>query len=194
VRSAGDKFVPRLTRRSFLRTGLLAACSLLGGPLRAQDDRTQIAYRIKAGFLFNFLKFTDWPEAASAPGSPYRIAVAADDITFALIAGALAGKTVQDRAVSVTRATDASPGNSPHLLFLARSAPPAARALANDYTARPVLTVGETEGFARQGGILNFVLVEEAVRFEVNLVAAQRAGLRISSRISKMAILVRPEK
>lgn len=110
-----------------------------------------------------------------------------------MIVNALSGKVADNRTIVVERADPASSGPPPHLLFITDSAPPAARILPRQYSTAPVLTIGERDGFARNGGILNFVLVDEAVRFEVNLAAAQRAGVRISSRVSKMAILVRPD-
>jgi hypothetical protein len=190
---------PALARLArFVRRALLGACvtfalSTPAAIVRAEDGGGEIAYRVKIGFLVNFLRFSDWPEAALPPGSSFRLAVAGDDATFALISGALAGKVVNGRTVAVERADQQSQGAPPHLLFITRSAPAGAQTLAQRYTSAPVLTLGERDGFARGGGILNFVLVDEAVRFEVNLTAAQRAGIRISSRVSKMAILVRPE-
>lgn len=152
-----------------------------------------ITYRVKIGFLYNFLRFAEWPANVLPPGAAFRIAVAADDETYALIARTLDGKVVDGRAITVMR-TDYPPGEPPpHLLFITQSARPDSHRLTELYAGAPVLTIGEVDSFARKGGIMNFVLVDEAVRFEVNLQAASRAGLRISSRVSKMAILVRPE-
>lgn len=177
--------------RPFAATALLAV--LLAGPARAEEPpQDRIAYRVKIGFLVNFLRFAEWPEDSLPPGAAFRLAIAGDDATFAWVARALAGKTVSGRAIQVERADRESRGDPPHLLYITESAHDGAHLLGQQFTSAPVLTIGERDGFARRGGILNFVLVDEAVRFEVNLHAAERAGIRISSRVSKMAILVRP--
>lgn len=177
--------------QSLLALGIALALPLGGAPASPQES--QIAYRVKVGFLFNFLRFADWPPSALPADQPFRLAVSADDATYAFIESTFAGKSVDHHAIIVERATLREDRPAPHLLFITRSAPPEMAQAARRYAGHPVLTIGETDGFARRGGILNFVQVDEAVRFEVNLAAAERAGLRISSRVSKMAILVRPE-
>jgi hypothetical protein len=155
-------------------------------------DEISIAYRVKAGYLFNFLKFAEWPDAALPPAAPLRIAIAADDAIYALLATALEGKVVNGRTLVVLPADGTEIIPPPHLLFVTQTAAPAVANQVSGYNGQPVLTIGESPNFARRHGILNFVLVDDAIRFEVNLSTAQRAGLRISSRISKLAILVRP--
>jgi hypothetical protein len=192
VSSFSDSSLHGPARLRSPRRWLLAIfCALLVSTLRASDDQATVAYRVKAGFLYNFLKFTDWPDQPELAGVPFRIAIAADDATYALIASALSGKTVGPRPVVIER-LGGTPGGAPlHMVFITRTASANALELARHHYGSPVLTIGESDGFARSGGILNFVFVDEAVRFEVNLAAAQQAGLRISSRLSKMAILVR---
>lgn len=172
----------------------MLATLILAPGLALEADEAPIAYRVKAGYLFNFLKFAEWPEAALPPTGALRIAIAADDSIYALLAAALHDKVVNGRTIVVQRADGSEIQPPPHLLFVTQTAAPVP-AISNQlsgYNGQPVLTVGESPDFARRHGILNFVLVDNAVRFEVNLSAAQRAGLRISSRISKLAILVRP--
>lgn len=180
-------------RRTCAHWLALALLTLLPCAATANDEAS-IAYRVKAGYLFNFLKFAEWPDAALPPDTPLRIAIAANDSVYDLLATSLEGKVVNGRSIVVQRADGTEIIPPPHLLFVTESAAPAP-AIANQvsgYNGQPVLTIGESPHFARRHGILNFILVDDAVRFEVNLTAAQRAGLRISSRISKLAILVRP--
>lgn len=171
-----------------------AAVLLASMPVARADDMAEsLAYQVKIGFLYNFARFAEWPPASLPDGAPFRLAIASDEATFAFISAALSGKMVNDRPLSVERLDPAGNAPLPHIVFFAQSATPEMLARAAAMAQSPVLTIGEHDGFARQHGILNFVLVDEAVRFEVNLTAAQRAGLRISSRVSKMAILVRPQ-
>lgn len=164
----------------------------LSAAAAAAADMTSIAYRVKAGYLFNFLKFAEWPPTVLPANAPLRIDIAGDEPTYRLVADELEGKVVNDRPIVVHRSNGDERATPPHLLFITRSADPSAVQRASRLAAAPVLTVGESPDFARRHGILNFVLVDDAVRFEINLAAAEKAGLRISSRISKLAILVRP--
>lgn len=182
----------------FLRRAALGFVWLALSVAAFADDSASIAYRVKAGYLFNFLKFVEWPEALPAQ-SPYRIAVAADDATFAIVTEVLAGKSIDAHPIVLERieadaASNSTPSSpAPHLLFITRSSPIATGELAARVAGQPTLTVGEASGFAKRGGVLNFVVIDESVKFEVNIAAAQKAGLRVSSRLSKLAILVRGE-
>lgn len=187
--------IHRLLRHCWRGAVASVLCLALSVPLFA-SDQASIAYRVKAGYLFNFLKFVEWPEPLAAQ-APYRIAVAADDATFAIIAEVLAGKSVDNHPILLERLDSAGPVDAtapaPHLLFITRSSAVAPAELAARVAGSATLTVGESAGFAKRGGVLNFVVIDESVKFEVNIAAAQKAGLRVSSRVSKLAILVRSE-
>lgn len=181
---------------------VLGCLALLALPLPAFAGAKSLEYQVKAGFLFNFAKFVEWPGAALPPGTPLRIGLVASDEVCAVIEQSLAGKLVGDRPLQVerlpaARLTDGSP--LPHMLFVHPDSPRLKEEtgltheeLIAQLGTRPVLLVGESAGFAPAGGMIGFVQRGETLRFQVNLASAQRAGLKLSARLSGLAEIVNP--
>jgi hypothetical protein len=181
---------------SRLRRGLLlTACLLLGvSPTAfASPAGSPVEYRLKAAYLYNFTKFIEWPADASKR-SPFVVGVVDPEGSAAqIIADALEGKlTADDRPIVVERFTQLSADVARcHQLFLTRAAglkPADARAIIGSTS---VLLVGETDDFAEQGGVIGLVVSGDAVRCEVNLTGAQRAGVKLSGRLASVSRLVR---
>jgi len=147
-------------------------------------------YPLKADLLYNFAKFVEWPaEAFYADNTPFRICVQGDD-PFGPDLEPAPKKRVNGRSVVVQRGTGDDPLAGCHVVFIAVSeAPRLARALSR--FGPGVLTVSDIPGFAERGGTIGFVMERERVRFEINTDAAQRAGLKISSKLLKLAKVVR---
>jgi hypothetical protein len=192
--------LPRPGRRSRaavrIRRGLqlaaLGLCwALLTVPVRADGS---LEYQVKAGFLFNFLKFTDWPPGFQPEaGKPYRVAVYGDRDVYETVAGALRGKRLHDSPIEVTAVGPDDDLSGYHLLFIPRRAgvPPAK--LTGKLAGGAVLLVGEQEGFAAEGGVIGLVLRGDNVRFQVNLSAAEHAKLRLSGHLAALSEIVSPE-
>lgn len=162
---------------------------------RAQSIDPAVEYRLKAAYLYNFTKFIEWPPPAfSGPDSPFVVGVIdPEGAAAAIIADTLRGKlTAGGRTLEVRRFDAFGPGAIDcHQLFLTRAAsldPAAIRAAVGK---TPILVVGETDGFAEQGGIIGFVVSGDAVRCEINLAGAERAGVKLSGRLASVARLVR---
>lgn len=194
---------PRPRRRG-VAACLVALATFAGlSPARGFAAANSIEYQVKAGFLFNFAKFVEWPGAALAPGASVRLGIVGPEDVFQLIEKSLAGKTAGDRPLVVERFTPAQleAGTLPNILFVHQDAfraqselgftPAQIAALAERH---PVLLVGESAGFATSGGMIGFVQRGENLRFQVNLANAQRAGLRLSSRLSGLAEIVSSTK
>jgi len=174
--------------RPWLRVLACAAaclCVLLSArPAGAATDEDEV----KMGFLYNFTKFVEWPrEAFANDQSPIVIGIAGDDATAASFAEALAHKTSGGRAIVVRRVAEAGDLPHCHILFLRAGSRRNIADVADELAGRPVLLVGECEHFLAGGGMLNFVLRSERVRFEVNLDAAQKAKLKLSSKLVQIA-------
>lgn len=147
-------------------------------------------YQLKAGFLFNFARFVEWPEAVLPPEAPLRLGVVSTDEIFAGISGAFDGKEVGGHTIMVERITqESATTNPPHMLFVQRGEN-------TDWIAEvadlPVLIIGETPGFATSGGTIGFVFRGDRLRFQVNIAAANRAKLQLSSQLANYAEIVRP--
>jgi len=149
-----------------------------------------LEHEVKAAFLFKFLSFVEWPQAALGPaGAPLVIGVAGAEDAAAALEQMSAGRSAQGRPVEVRRLREGEPAAGVHMLFLARGA--AARLRELGRAVQPVLVVCEWDGALDQGAVVNFVRAEGRVRFEAALDAAERRGLRISSRMLAVALNVR---
>lgn len=155
------------------------------------DDALLDEYRVKAAFLYNAMKFVQWPAAAEVDGAgPRRFCVVGTDPFGDPLDRAIANRQVQGRQLVVQRfgpgaGTDEVAQCS--LLFLSRSERERTATLLAALGDAPVLTVAEWEGFTLAGGILEVLIVDGKLAFVVNHGAADARGLRISSQLLKLA-------
>lgn len=152
----------------------------------AEND-IPLEYQIKAAFLFNFAKYVEWPPAALANAeTPFAIGVLGEDPFGAVLDQAVRDKKIKDRAFVVRRGDDPADLADCHIVFMGGAgARERARALSL-FRQRPVLTVGEQEDFTRAGGVMSFFMSDNKVSFEINLAAAERARLKISSQLLRL--------
>ena len=158
-------------------------------PPSAEAERI-LERRVKAAFLFRFTEFITWPEAAFArPDSPFVIVVAGRDALADELRQITAGRSVGGHPVEVVRVSEPAIPVA-HVVFVAE---PEKLRLRDWIRAAPrhALVVTESEGALALGAVINFLLVEGRVRFEISLDAAERRGLRMSSRLLAVAHGVR---
>jgi hypothetical protein len=168
-----------------VRLALLAAMLIAPVAVAAQALEQQV----KAAFLFRFLSFVEWPPAAvGGPGDPFVIAVLGADDVHAELKQIVAGRTINDRPVVVERLKDGERPGRVHVLFVGRSAAAYLRKLA---AVPAVLLVAEWEDALAQGAIINFLIRDDRVRFEVAPDEAERRGLRIGARMLSVALQVK---
>ncbi|HEV7506588.1 MAG TPA: YfiR family protein [Thermoanaerobaculia bacterium] len=166
-----------------------AACGLgvLGIPGAAHAQAVAPEYDVKAAFLFNFTKFVEWPPTAFADErSPLKLCVLGEN-PFGKTLRALTGEEVGGRKLLLTHLDNLNNLETCHVLFVSRSERDRLPKILADLQSAPVLTVGDTPGFIDQGGMINFILEASKVRFDVNQEAAERAGIKISSRLLALA-------
>src|ERR1700719_1295180 len=164
---------------------------LAGVTLNAQNTSGSSEYLIKAGFIYNFANLVQWPSTSFAqPESPIVIVILGEDHFGATLDRALEGKKVNARAFVIKRARSVAelqrtlgPQNECQILYVSSSEMPHLGEAIQVLKGAPVLTIGETPGFAKSGGIINLILEDNKVRFEVNVQAAKDADLNISSRL-----------
>jgi hypothetical protein len=155
-----------------------------GGPSGAN-----LEYQLKAAFLLNFARFTEWPASADGPpGRPLTICLLGDDPFGPLLDSTVAGKNANGRPLAVRRLGKSDAPAGCEILFVSK--PDLLRPAAG----QPILTVGESSGFARAGGAVGFFLEDNRIRFEINLDVVQRAGLKVSSRLLDLARVVRSQE
>lgn len=143
-------------------------------------------YTVKAVFLYSFGRFVQWPPQTFANDSePFVIAVAGEDSFGRAPDEIAAKKTIQDRHIVIHRFAAPDDYRGPcQILFVSRSLGAEAQAAILKKTAgKPVFVVGETPGFCQQGGIANFYVAEDRIRFEINADAARHAQLRLDAQL-----------
>lgn len=145
-------------------------------------------YEIKAAFIYNFTKFVRWPEPDDA--RPVILGIIGEDPFGGAIDRAVTGKHVGARRIHVVRV--AKPGEAARcdILFVSASEERNLKAILQGLGTAPVLTIGDTDGFAERGGMINLVTEGNRVRFEINLEAMERAGLKASSQLLRLATIV----
>jgi YfiR/HmsC-like len=166
--------------------------------LNAQNTSGSSEYLIKAGFIYNFANLVQWPSSSFAqPDSPITIVILGEDHFGSTLDRALDGKKVNARSFVIKRAKSVSelqralgPQKECQILYVSSSEMPHLSEAIQMLKGVPVLTIGETPGFAKSGGIINLVLEDNKVRFEVNVTAAKEADLNISSRLLALARIV----
>jgi hypothetical protein len=149
-------------------------------------------YQVKAEFLYNFAKFVEWPPLTfKTDKDPMRICVLGQNPFGGALDEAVGGQNVLGRPFVVTDVQDSSHMPDCQILFVAASERKRLRSIFAELRTVAILTVGETDGFATQGGIVNFKLTDGHVRLEINVEAAGLAKLRINSRVLSLAQIVK---
>jgi len=172
-----------------LLASLTAAAALLccGVPAAAQEEAVREA-AVKAAFVYNFAKFTEWPAGRfRSETEPVTFCVGAASPMRDAIAS-LAGKTLEARPVRIATVSDSADPQACHLLFVDDSLPRLRHLAETDLNG--VLTVSDLPNFARAGGAIGFVSSGAQLRFQINLTAAQRRGITFSSKLLRLAELI----
>jgi len=148
-------------------------------------------YQVKAAFLYNFAKFVEWPPGSfSGANAPYKICVLGRDPFGQDLRDITADKSLNGRRFEVNHVTDLQQARGCLILFICSSELGQMKQILGALRGSGVLTVGDTKGFAEMGGMINFVLENNRVQFEVNRKAAEESGLKISSKLLTVAKLV----
>ena len=148
-------------------------------------------YRVKAVFLYNFAKFVDWPsQAFKGPTDPIVIGVLGKNPFGDALVGTAAGKTMGGRGFQVREVTDAQQAAGCQIVFVSASERKRLGALFTRIRNSAVLTVGEMDNFASEGGIINFKINAGSVRLQINVEAARKQQLRISAKLLSLAEIV----
>jgi hypothetical protein len=161
-----------------------------GGRALAQDASPAM---LKAAFLFNFVRFAEWPGDAARPGAPIVLCVVGDaDVAAALESIVRKGRDNGPARVVMQVDRDGAVEGC-HLLYVSGGDAERARTLAQSLHGAPTLTVSDLPNFARAAGVINFFVEDEKMRFVINTDAADRSRLRFSSKLLSLAKIVRDE-
>lgn len=151
--------------------------------------------QVKAAYLLKFPGFVEWPAYAFASAnSPFVIAVCGADDVYAEMRALALRHPVQGRRVALLRLRHPEPSTVTHLVFVGKDRSAQLPAWVAAYSGRPIVIVADTVGGLESGAALNFVEVGDRLRFEASPAAAEREGLRLSSRLLGVAERVLKER
>lgn len=152
-------------------------------------EDTPTEYQLKAAFLYNFAKFVEWPPAKLPANAPIVIGVLGEDPFGPDLDRAVIGKSISGHSLETRRYNNPDDARDAHILFISDTTSERRRLsqTLNALRGSSVLTVSDIDGFCDAGGIINFRILADKVRFEISTRAADQEGLKISSRLLTVA-------
>jgi hypothetical protein len=167
--------------------------SCLSTLCQTQDQAAFTPYDVEAAYLYNFGKFIQWPSLTDANSQPFSICILSQDNVGKKLDDTITDETIQGRKIVARRLSSVEAADKCQIVFIG---PSEDTRLAKDLEAlqeKPVLTVSSIPDFLDRGGDIQFLIQHNRVRFAVNLPAAKRAGLELSSELLKVAAYVRTD-
>jgi YfiR/HmsC-like len=182
--------VSQRTRQTVIILAILVCAHIVAAPnAQAQDALSE--YQVKAAYLFNFLKFVEWPDDAFADSlAPIVIGVVGDDPFGSALPQVTIGKTVQGRDLVIRKYHTGEDVRGAHILFISPSEKKRLPMILSSLRGSSVLTVSDTEGFLDAGGMIQFLNENDRVRFAISVEATGRARLKMSSKLLSLAKVV----
>ncbi|MGQ0752845.1 MAG: YfiR family protein [Betaproteobacteria bacterium] len=167
---------------------LAGAAALSAADGRTAEGDVSLEYRVKAAFLYQIAGYVEWPgHAFPRRDTPVTIGVLGAEPLAKELSRIAPGRTIGNRRIAVRRLTERASLEGVQVLFIGRDRRSQIADLAQKASERAALVVTESEGALAEGSMVNFVLVDGRVRFEVGLDAARRSGLTLSSRLLAVA-------
>lgn len=178
--------------RRILMWCAFAAGVLVASHLGALAQTNTLEYAVKANFLYKFGEYVSWPpEALGPPGSPAVVCIVGDDPFGDALEKAVAGERIGPHPVVIKRLSTATADIVCQILFTRGSARQSTADTLKAVSGHPVLTITEASNYGAGGGVINFILRDGRVRFEIDLQAAGANQLEISSKLLGLAVAVK---
>jgi hypothetical protein len=175
--------------RALVATLVVSAALTVG--LHGARQEGSAAEDIKAAYLFNFTRFVEWPPSADT--GPFRICVVGDPRFASAVEQIIVGESADGRPLTRVHPNSVEEARSCRILFVGPGQPELGNRLLAGVKQLPVLTVSDNPGFLEHGGVVRFVLDNRRVRFDVSLPAAGRAGLKVSSKLLRVARVIKTD-
>jgi hypothetical protein len=151
------------------------------------SSQTASSDEVKAAFLYNFTKFVGWSAAAAAGREPMTVGVIGNDAVADALKDIVRGKLVDGRQLAARRVTAKDDLSTLHVLFIGTSEESRIGEVFKQLGTAGVLTVSDVPGFCARGGMIEFLLADDRVRFDINLVSAEQSGLTLNSKLLALA-------
>lgn len=181
---------------AILRRGLcwaVVGILLLAAPVRAEEENIRLAeQKIKAGLIYNFLKYTSWPAESMATEAPTLTFCSLADSGFDNILRAMQGRNVNQREIQFRVLKGGEGVSTCHALFVGEERAAEWAALRKERTMTGLLTIGDFSGFAAGGGMAEFFYDDKKVGVRLNIAAVEAARLTIEGRLLRLVTVIRP--
>lgn len=171
--------------RLFRSTCLLGVMIFFAASVHASNEEVEL--QIKAAYLLNFARFVDWPRPAGEASEPVVIAVFGQDAIAGALETTVQGKTIKGHPIKIRQFASLEQIDRCDILFFPRSEAKKSPPVLAGLSGKPILTVGESNGFLEQGGMVEFRVIDDSLRFSINVGAADRSGLKIRSELLSVA-------
>jgi uncharacterized protein DUF4154 len=172
---------------------LIVVAALVWPSLPDLGGQRPLDTEVKAAYLFNFARFVRWPAPGRPPERPFAVCVIGRDPFGPVLDTTLANERIDGRSVVARRFATADGVESCDMAYLSDSEQGRVGTILRSLGSSAVLTVSDMPGFTARGGMIQFVPAGNRIRFELNLTAAERAGLMVSSELSRVAAAVHRE-
>jgi hypothetical protein len=156
-------------------------------------SQTATVPSLKAAFLYNFAKFAEWPADVLAPAQRLSLCVVGDNAVADAIENVIKGQAVEGHELTVNVLKADGPIRSCHLLYIGGLDAKGFHQFLAVLQGAPVLTVSNGDKFAESGGVAQLIMENDRMRFAINVAAAQRARLRLSSRLLSLATIIKDD-
>ena len=167
-----------------LMIGGMSVTALAGG-----DTASMAA--LKAAFILNFAKFSEWPADALAPGQQIMMCVVGDGAVSDALTDTIKGRTIEGHQLTVAVLKPDASAAGCHLLYVSTGDIKRSNTMLGSAKSAAVLTVSDADNFAESGGVAQLIVENDRMRFAINLDAAQRGHVRLSSKLLTLAKIVK---
>jgi hypothetical protein len=174
--------------RPTLVGAVMLAWAFAALPVRAQ---VATAPELKAAFLLNFVRFTNWPVSVAPDGADLTMCIVGDGRIVIALNDVTRGRRVDDRGIVVRALGGGDNAERCHLLYASGLRADQEQSLIDATRGRPILTSSDSSTFMTRGGVAGFHIAGGRMKFSVNPSAAERAQLRISSKLLSLAVIVK---
>jgi hypothetical protein len=177
--------------RSRTRCAVMAAAILAATLVPYASAKPMAAAALKAAFIYNFAKFTEWPPNHLSHSAPIVVCVVGDQQVADALASMTAGRDIRGHGLEVRQGVVNGPIEGCNVVYVSGLDEAQAKAFLEPLKIAAVLTVSDLETFAQLGGTANFFIEDGRMRFAVNVESAARSGLHLSSRLLSVAKVVK---
>jgi hypothetical protein len=170
---------------------LIVMCALLNVPYLPGQTTKRTDHQVKAAYLYEFGKFVQWPaRAGESKQDPFNICILGEN-PFGTALDSLSGQTINGQGVVIRQISKTQDSEECRVLFVAASEEKHVSIILAALQKLPILTVSDMPHFLNRGGMIQFLMHDSKLRFEVNRTATERVGLTLSSELLKVAVNVK---